>query len=1313
MDPFTEKLLERTRARRENLQKKMAERSTASNRQMAKRAREPLAETCNSLVTEPVVDKGPQHSTKHSPSKRSRSGELDKPTIIGEENREPAMPPLTLTPTLSDPQTDRKPPTGPASILSASSLERVDVCPALPVPEPEPMVATRLVPEQVRATEVERPAPKPEKVAVSAAPQRTRDVEVVPTSTVLQRNREEQREAPTSSTPAAMKSRLARLAEQRHYWDSEGTSEVPDIPAALSPVKNQTQPRQAVAPVPTPVHAAASSEAPVGRKGRLANLAATIGSWEDDLSHAAPRSSRDNAQEKPGSVSNATPAWRREAGAGAKPTSGAADRPQMTQSSNRKPALDSNQQPVHSPVKSTRAFPPSPQKTEVPEARPALRTGRGLPSPVSSPQRSYQGRASAFTPSPEKGALSSASPVPQSPLKNQALSRAMEVNGSPEKPELPTQPSTIGPTGPSGPSVLQTRERFTKETTLATPLQQRGTAGATGPSVLQTRERFTKETTPATPLQQSGTAGATGPSVLQTRERFTKETTLATPLQQRGTAGATGPSVLQTRERFTKETTPATPLQQRGTAGATGTPDVKSFMERFGERCQERSGLSSPASCHGAATHNPNIVNPSGAGLAGHTPVVSQSVTPNTRLVQERLRGAQAATTALAQKQKLERESELAQIRNRFQKGNNIWKNKEEVADTKRLTQAKDLIEHPEERGPVVSQPDEPTASPLDRLNAAPKKPSEEETQEEESDEEESHEMEMKVDHSNNSEINNFDGFHDQIEELSGEEEDELNISSMSILAPFSESVAAVIKSPVRKMMTSTPASSFNAKSQTPDIVSRPSKFQRARLLRAGSSDSLETDEHEDHNLPYSIDAYRSTRIKESTERPCVKQVIVKEDVSRRAADEPRSQGHTSIKQKMKVLTYEMNLQQTVISQASQALNCCTDEEHGKGSHVEAEAERLLLIATEKRGALKAELDRLKGEGPSGHRRGQGGDMGVSASKGSISLLELRLPLKADFVCSAASKPEWSSHYFFIMIRAGAENTVATPLASTSSAISGDAITFSTKFTMPDVSNDFAIDIEVYCLVQKRELNPDKRKKPSKSKAITPKRFLSKSSLTPVVASPGGPNTVRTSNFVLVGSHKLTLASIGKNKFLLEKIKYEGIERALLRDMFHSKVPFLCPMEGHIYLKMQCEVGSLVEERGFLTMFEDVSGFGAWHRRWCVLSGYCISYWTYPDDEKRKNPMGRINLANCISRKVEPANREFCARPNTFELITVRPQRENDRETLVSQCKNTMCVTKNWLCADTKDERNLWMQKLNQILVDLRMWQPDSCHRPV
>lgn len=39
-------------------------------------------------------------------------------------------------------------------------------------------------------------------------------------------------------------------------------------------------------------------------------------------------------------------------------------------------------------------------------------------------------------------------------------------------------------------------------------------------------------------------------------------------------------------------------------------------------------------------------------------------------------------------------------------------------------------------------------------------------------------------------------------------------------------------------------------------------------------------------------------------------------------------------------------MQQTVIHQTSQALNCCVDEDHGRGSQEEAEAERLLLIAS-------------------------------------------------------------------------------------------------------------------------------------------------------------------------------------------------------------------------------------------------------------------------------------------------------------------------------------------------------------------------------
>uniref|UniRef100_A0AAY4EQI4 Anillin n=1 Tax=Denticeps clupeoides TaxID=299321 RepID=A0AAY4EQI4_9TELE len=630
----------------------------------------------------------------------------------------------------------------------------------------------------------------------------------------------------------------------------------------------------------------------------------------------------------------------------------------------------------------------------------------------------------------------------------------------------------------------------------------------------------------------------------------------------------------QSKERFNQD---ATPSQAKGSAG---TPGVKSFLERFGERCQERSSNNTPL---------------------GVSPVATPSGTPKSRLVHERLMTIQTttATADLTQKQRQERELELAQVRNRHQKGN-MWKNRDRRAGNR-------VFDH------VTS----------------PKC-------------EEVREKEVNVDGSINSEVINdlFDGVLEESSELSAEEdeEDALNISSMSLLTPLAETVAS----------TSTPASSFCEKSANPEGVSKPSRFQRARMLRSGSSDNLDSAD-DGRNLLYSIDAYRSTRVKE-TERPHVKQVIVRKEDALQRMEEPRGSGHLTTKQKLKVLANELNLQQTVIHQASQALNCCTDEEHGKGSQVEAEAERLLLIATEKRAALKVELDRLKVDGPGAQRKAptdskQQADS--SASKGSISLHELRLPLKADFVCSTANKPDSGSHFFFVMIRAGAENMVATPLASARSGLSGDALTFSTKFTLPDVSSDFEIDVEVFYLAQKRELCPDKRKKPNKSKVHCV--FL--------MASPGGPNAVRTSNFVLVGSHRLTLASIGKNKFPLEK------------------VPFLCPLEGHIYLKMQCEVGSRVEEKGFLTMFEDVSGFGAWHRRWCVLSGYCIAYWTYPDDERRKNPVGRISLANCTSRKVEPANREFCARPNTFELITVRPQRDDDKETLVSQCRDTLCVT--------------------------------------
>ncbi|XP_057405931.1 anillin isoform X2 [Balaenoptera acutorostrata] len=1137
MDPFTEKLLERTRARRENLQRKMAERPTPAARSatQAKRVREPLSEASNQ---QPLSGGEEKSCTKPSPSKK-RCSDNTEVEVSNLENEKP---------------------------VESASVKPCSPSPMSPQAQPQ--------------------APQ--------VPAGVSDSVATPASLLGVRRGLNSRLEGTAAS--SVKTRMQKLAEQRRHWDND---DVTDDIHESSPIS--AMPSEATSP-PKPSLSDASA-APVGRKGRLANLAATICSWEDDVKNSSAK--QNSVQEQPGTtcLSKFSSA------------SGASAR--INSSSVKQEATCCSQ-----------------------------RDGDASLNKASS--------SSAVGASLINVAISSSGKATSSPVKSSTTSITSAKNCEVQNPEL-LQKTSVSP--------LKTE-------------------------VSKSTERSTVSRT------------------VRPKEELNREICLQSQPKD-------------------KSTTP-------GGAG------IKPFLERFGERCQEHS-KESPARS---------------------TPHRTPIITPNTKAIQERLfkQNASSSTTHLAQQLKQERQKELACLRGRFDKGS-LWS--AEKGENSRSKQLETKQEIHCQNTPLRKQvcPNTPSLPVTEKVaeNQTPAKPSsieptgftgsemtkssplkitlfleEEKSLKVTSDPkveqltEVVREIEMSVDDDddiNSSKVIN-DIFSDVLEEgeldveksqeemhhadaeSSEEQEDALNISSMSLLAPLAQTVGVNLVSSPRWELKDTSIS---------DESPKPGKFQRTRVPRAESGDSMGS---EDHDLPYSIDAYRSQRVKE-TDRPSIKQVIVrKEDVTSKLNEKKNGfPCQVNIKQKMQELNNEINLQQTVIYQASQALNCCVDEEHGKGSLEEAEAERLLLIATEKRTLLIDGLNKLKNEGP--QRKNKAGPISQSEfvpSKGSITLSEIRLPLKADFVCSTVQKPDAANYYFLIILKAGAENMVATPLASTSNSLNGDALTFTTTFTLRDVSNDFEINIEVYSLVQKKDPSgPDKKKKAYKSKAITPKRLLTsvttKSTLhSSVMASL---NAVRSSNFALVGSYTLSLSSVGNTKFALDKINYDVKERELLGYMFQEKVPFLCPLEGHIYLKIKCQVNSSVEERGFLTIFEDVSGFGAWHRRWCVLSGNCISYWTYPDDEKRKNPIGRLNLANCTSRQIEPANREFCARRNTFELITVRPQREDDRETLVSQCRDTLCVTKNWLSADTKEERDLWMQKLNQVLVDIRLWQPDACYKPI
>lgn len=71
-------------------------------------------------------------------------------------------------------------------------------------------------------------------------------------------------------------------------------SDLSESSSCLSPIQSK---ECAISP---PKQLPPTAETPIGRRGRLANLAATIGSWENDLTH--PSAKQNNTQEQPGTT---------------------------------------------------------------------------------------------------------------------------------------------------------------------------------------------------------------------------------------------------------------------------------------------------------------------------------------------------------------------------------------------------------------------------------------------------------------------------------------------------------------------------------------------------------------------------------------------------------------------------------------------------------------------------------------------------------------------------------------------------------------------------------------------------------------------------------------------------------------------------------------------------------------------------------------------------------------------------------------------------------------------------------------------------
>ncbi|XP_015175372.1 PREDICTED: actin-binding protein anillin-like isoform X2 [Polistes dominula] len=410
---------------------------------------------------------------------------------------------------------------------------------------------------------------------------------------------------------------------------------------------------------------------------------------------------------------------------------------------------------------------------------------------------------------------------------------------------------------------------------------------------------------------------------------------------------------------------------------------------------------------------------------------------------------------------------------------------------------------------------------------------------------------------------------------------------------------------------------------------------------------------------------------------------------------EPSKDETILVQEKVKHLLDEVSKQQTIIGQASQALNLCSSTIEFNESQEQVEVEKLLLVATHRRQAAINEIQRLKIQGTL--RPSAPGSPEIDDT-GSLTISAITLPLRREYLRSIA--PTTCLHFVCLVLHL--DEVLATPVVV---AESGDScLRFPSTLKLQNLYSDFKVTVEIYSLRTQAEMLPHEVKyhihnngnghngNNGKDKKKTPKKCskFDNRLVMPSVQSPAGPSAIQSSAFQLSGYIVFSLKEINRQQFTL------------------NKVPQQSPLEGRLQMHMSCEPSITVEYRNFLTIFEYVSGFGIWQRRWMVLKGTTLSYYKYPHHEGKKTPLGSLDLRGVSTKIVDLAPFSICMRANTVLLESKRAAQPGDTDSLIMVTNGSETTIRHLYSADTKEDRLEWCSKLNKVLHILQVWGNSS-----
>ncbi|KAF2352272.1 Anillin domain [Trinorchestia longiramus] len=512
-------------------------------------------------------------------------------------------------------------------------------------------------------------------------------------------------------------------------------------------------------------------------------------------------------------------------------------------------------------------------------------------------------------------------------------------------------------------------------------------------------------------------------------------------------------------------------------------------------------------------------------------------------------------------------------------------------------------------------------------------------------------------------------------DEEEAESIDACSDTSAALDEAFSDDSTSYVTPPKRHRDEQSEAETHHNQYKTPRISTSPS-----RPAASG----------EHTPLSHSISMYRKQRPAEVSYTP-VRQIIQRPGTGEITSPATPAVPSPSVvaSEKIKFLNEMESKELRIMQQAYGAVSVAEQRLDHLGDTHHIEAEKLLLLSTQRRLALLAEIQRLKAEASS-FTQSWADDHDVSL--GCITISNITLPLSHDFLKRGINEVD---HHVLVLVKQQ-EKVLNTCVQSTPSCVVNGTISFPSNFTLDNLKPDFSIIIEAYVFKIPASAGSSygHLKKDQSRMKLTPLKRLQHQQRSdrgsPATSSGPSPGRARASAFTLMGATTLSISALCRTAWDLEK------------------APPVSPFSGHLVMQVQVRMEGGVSGRGFLTVFQDVGGLGAWTRRWAVLDGPALKFWSYPDQENKQKCVQFVPLKLVSTRRVELVSRDVCARPHTFLVTTVRPTEAGDTNSLVTEVAANTTITKLLLSADSSEERVEWCRKLNVALTNIRAWDPQA-----